>query len=213
MQTSSRVRVRRHPERGVYDADAIHAILDEGFLCHVGFVQDGQPFVIPTLYTRIDDTLYLHGSPVSRTLRSLGEGIPLCVTVTVVDGVVLARSAFQSSINYRSVVILGEGREVADEGEKQVAMRALVDQVVPGRSNDARGPSPKELAATAVIAIPLREASAKVRTGPPKDKDEDYELDIWAGEVPLTLQALEPVPDPRLAPDIPVPTYIRDFRR
>ena len=213
MQTPARVKVRRHPERGAYDAATIHAILDEGFLCHVGFVQDGQPFAIPTLYARAGDTLYLHGSPLSRMLRHLGEGVPLCVTVTLVDGLVLARSAFQHSINYRSVVILGEGRVVTEPADKEEALRALVEHVVPGRSADARGPNAQELKATLVIAVPLREASAKVRTGPPKDTAADYALDVWAGELPLRLQPLEPIPDAGLTPDIPMPEYVRRYRR
>jgi nitroimidazol reductase NimA-like FMN-containing flavoprotein (pyridoxamine 5'-phosphate oxidase superfamily) len=211
MTTSSGTKVQRHPERGRYDRDLIHAILDDGFLCHVGFVQDGQPFVIPTLYTRIGGTLYLHGSPVSRMLRFLQDGIPMCVTVTLVDGIVLARSAFSSSVNYRSVVVLGQGSVVTDEEDKRAAMRALVDQVMPGRSDDAREPNEKELAATLVIDIPLEEASAKVRIGPPKDAAGDYGLKVWAGEIPLSLRVGEPVPDPQLASDIPVPPYVRRF--
>ncbi len=210
--TSARGAVRRHPERGAYDAETIHAILDEGFLCHVGFVDDAQPFVIPTLYARAGDTLYLHGSPLSRMLRRLADGLPLCVTVTLVDGLVLARSAFHHSINYRSVVILGRGRIVTEAGDKEEALRALVDHVVPGRSADARGPDAQELKATLVIAVPLAEASAKVRKGPPKDAPDDYALDVWAGEVPLRLHSLEPIPDARLAPDIAAPDYVRRYR-
>jgi len=210
---SARGAVRRHPERGAYDAETIHAILDEGFLCHVGFVDDAQPFVIPTLYARAGDTLYLHGSPLSRMLRRLADGLPLCVTITLVDGLVLARSAFYHSINYRSVVILGRGRMVTEAGDKEEALRALVDHVVPGRSADARGPDAQELKATLVIAVPLAEASAKVRMGPPKDAPDDYALDVWAGEVPLRLQSLEPIPDARLAPDIAAPDYVRRYRR
>jgi len=213
MNRSPRTNVRRHPERGQYDPAAIHAILDDGFLCHVGFVEGGQPFVIPTLYARLGDTLYLHGSPVSRMLRSLQSGILICVTVTLVDGIVLARSAFSSSINYRSVVILGEGCEVTDEEEKRRALRAVVDQVIPGRSADARGPNDKELAATTVIALIIDEASAKVRTGPPKDTKEDYALNVWAGVLPLSTRAMEPEPDPEQPPGTPVPAYVRDFRR
>jgi len=211
--TPARVAVRRHPERGAYDADTIHAILDEGFLCHVGFVDDAQPFVIPTLYARIGDTLYLHGSPLSRMLRHLADGLPLCVTVTLVDGLVLARSAFHHSINYRSVVVLGRGRVVTERGEKEESLRALVDHVVPGRSDDARGPNVGEVKATLVVAVSLAEASAKARTGPPKDAPDDYALGVWAGEIPLRLQAMEPIPDARLAPDIATPGYARRYRR
>ena len=213
MRKQSRIAVRRHPERGAYDAETIHAILDEGFLCHVGFVQDDQPFAIPTLYARVGDTLYLHGSPLSRMLRHLEKGVALCVTVTLVDGLVLARSAFHHSINYRSVVILGQGRTVMEPADKEAALRALVDHIVPGRSDDARGPDAQELKATLVIAVPLQEASAKVRTGPPKDAPDDYALDVWAGELPLRLQPLEPIPDTRLASDIPTPEYVRRYRR
>jgi len=211
--TPARVAVRRHPERGAYDAATIHAILDEGFLCHVGFVDDAQPFVIPTLYARIGDTLYLHGSPLSRMLRHLADGLPLCVTVTLVDGLVLARSAFHHSINYRSVVVLGRGRVVTERGEKEESRRALVDHVVPGRSDDARGPDAGEVKATLVVAVSLAEAWAKARTGPPKDAPDDYALDVWAGEVPLRLQPLTPIPDARLAPDIATPDYARHYRR
>jgi len=211
--TTAQVAVRRHPERGAYDAATIHAILDEGFLCHVGFVDDEQPVVIPTLYARAGDILYLHGSPLSRMLRHVADGLPLCVTVTLVDGLVLARSAFHHSINYRSVVILGRGRTVTDHGEKEGALRALVEHVVPGRSNDARGPDAQELKATTVVAVPFAEASAKARTGPPKDAPDDYELGVWAGEIPLRLQALEPIPDARLAVGVDAPEYARRYRR
>ncbi len=213
MKTQGRTKVRRHPERGAYDAQTIHAILDEGFLCHVGFVVDEQPFVMPTLYARAGDTLYVHGSPLSRMLRHLAEGIPLCITVTLVDGLVLARSAFHHSINYRSVVVLGRGRMVTESREKEEALRILVDHVVAGRSADARGPNAQELKATLVIAVPLDEASAKVRTGPPQDAADDYALDVWAGELPLNLQPLEPIADAQLAPGVAVPDYVRHYRR
>lgn len=213
MQPSPRATVRRTPERGAYDIATIHAILDDGFLCHVGFVQDDQPFVIPTLYVRDGDTIYLHGAPLSRMMRHLEEGLPLCLTVTHVDGLVLARSAFHHSINYRSVVVLGRGHAITDRAEKEAALRVLVDHVVPGRSSDTRGPSAQELKATLVVAVPLAEASAKVRTGPPKDAPRDYALDVWAGELPLRLQALDPVPDRRLKPGIAVPENIRRYRR
>jgi nitroimidazol reductase NimA-like FMN-containing flavoprotein (pyridoxamine 5'-phosphate oxidase superfamily) len=211
MKRSARTTVQRHPERGTYEKAVIYAILDEGFLCHVGFVHEGQPFVIPTLYVRIGDALYLHGSPLSRMLGHLADGAPLCVTVTLLDGLVLARSVFAHSVNYRSVVILGRGWVVTDVEDKRHVLRALVDHVLPGRSTDARAPNDKELATTAVIAIPLHEASAKVRTGPPKDARDDYALSVWAGEIPLALQALAPIPDPKLATDIPVPDYVRQF--
>jgi nitroimidazol reductase NimA-like FMN-containing flavoprotein (pyridoxamine 5'-phosphate oxidase superfamily) len=209
MTKTPRTTVRRHPERGAYDRATVRGILDAGFLCHAGFVDGDQPFVIPTLYCRVDDTLYLHGSPLSRMLGRLAEGIPLCVTVTHLDGIVLARSAFNSSINYRSVVVLGRGHLVEDDAEKRAATDALVEQVCPGRTRDARAPTEKELAATSVIAVPMDEASAKIRTGGPKDPSFDLHLPMWAGVVPLHLQVGDPVPDPELLPNTPVPDYLR----
>lgn len=212
MQRTARTTVRRHPERGVYDVETIHAILDAGYLCHVGFVQDKQPFVIPTLYARVGEKLYLHGSPFSRALQPVEGGIPLCVTVTHVDGLVLARSAFHHSINYRSVVLLGRGQVVTNRTEKEAALSALVEQVVPGRAAEVRGPNAKELRATQVLVVPLDEASAKVRTGPPKDARGDYALDIWAGVLPLRLEPLAPIADPRLAADIHVPEHVQQYQ-
>ena len=211
MQRTPRTTVKRHPERGVYDAETIHAILDAGFLCHVGFVHDEQPFVIPTLYARVGDKLYLHGSPLSRMLQSVEGGIPLCVTVTHLDGLVLARSAFHHSVNFRSVVVVGRGQVVTDKAEKLAALSALVDQVMAGRSAEVRGPNPKELKTTQVLVIPLDEASAKVRTGPPLDARPDYALDIWAGVLPLRMEALPLVPDPTLVKDIPVPEHVQQY--
>jgi nitroimidazol reductase NimA-like FMN-containing flavoprotein (pyridoxamine 5'-phosphate oxidase superfamily) len=213
MQRTSRTTVQRHPERGVYDAGTIYAILDAGFLCHVGFAQGEQPFVIPTLYARVGEKLYLHGSPLSRVLQPVEGGTPLCVTVTHMDGLVLARSAFHHSVNFRSVVVLGRGYVVTDRKEKLAALEALVDQVVPGRAAEVRGPSAGELKATQVMMIPLEEASAKVRTGPPLDAARDYKLDIWAGVVPLRQEALEPVSDPRLAAGIAVPEHVQSYIR
>jgi len=212
MPKRSRTTVRRKPERGIYDSPTIEAILDAGFICHAGFVENGQPFVIPTLYARVGNQLYLHGSPRSRLLRPEEPGLPLCITVTHVDGLVLARSAFHHSINYRSVMILGLGRVVSDPVEKEAALAALVDHIVPGRSAAVRGTTTKELQATQVLAIPLDEASAKVRTGPPQDDDGDYSLPIWAGVLPLRLEALEPVSDPRLTAGIPLPEHLRRYR-
>ena len=194
MQTP-RTTVRRLAARGVYDRAAIHAILDEALICHVGFVVDGQPVVIPTIHTRGGDTLYFHGSAASRMLRSLRNGIEACVTVTLLDGLVLARSAFHHSMNYRSVVVLGRGREVVDADEKRRALDALVDHVVPGRNAVVRPPTAAELKQTLVIAVPLSEASAKVRTGPPVDDEEDYKLDVWAGVIPMRLVKDEPIRD------------------
>src|SRR5438132_2653683 len=190
-----RTTVRRLAARAVYDREAIYAILDEAYICHVGFVVDGQPFVIPTIHVRLGDTLYFHGSAASRMLRSLRDGIDACVTITLLDGLVLARSAFHHSMNYRSVVVLGKGREVSDREEKTRALDALVEHVVPGRAAVVRPPNEAEFKQTLVIALPLDEASAKVRTGPPIDDEADYALDVWAGVVPLSLVKGEPVRD------------------
>ena len=190
-----RTTVRRLSDRGVYDRQAIHAILDEALICHVGFVVDGQPVVIPTIHVRVGDTLYFHGSAASRMLRSLRNGVEACVTVTLLDGLVLARSAFHHSMNYRSVVVFGKGREVTDREEKLQALDALVDHVVPGRAAVVRAPNELEIKQTLVIALPLAEASAKVRTGPPVDDEADYALDVWAGVVPMALVKGEPIRD------------------
>jgi len=207
-----RTTVRRLPTRGVYDAETIAAILDEGFVCHVGFVADGQPFVIPTIYGRRGSLLYLHGSAVSRLLKTLAGGVPVCVTVTLVDGLVLARSVFNHSMNYRSVVVLGTATVVLGE-EKVAALETIAEHVVPGRWKEARGPSANELKATLVLSLPLDEASAKVRTGPPEDEDEDYELPHWAGVLPLALAAGNPIADPRLPVGTALPPSMRAWRR
>jgi nitroimidazol reductase NimA-like FMN-containing flavoprotein (pyridoxamine 5'-phosphate oxidase superfamily) len=210
---TDRTTVRRLAERGRYDRETVHGILDEGLVCHVGFVADGQPYVIPTLYARDGDTLYFHGSTGSRTMRTLARGAEVCLTVTLVDGLVLARSVFHHSANYRSVVVLGRARPVEDPGEKDRVLRLLVEHVVPGRGADARGPSAKELAATAVLALPLDEVSAKVRSGPAADEEEDYDLPVWAGVLPLGLQPAAPVADPRLLPGLTPPAYVTSYRR
>jgi uncharacterized protein len=211
---SARTRVRRVNERARYDREAIDAVLDAGLLAHLGFVDDGQPYVIPTLHARIDDQLYVHGSSASRALRRLGEGIPACVTVTLVDGIVLARSVFEHSMNYRSVVVLGTATAVEDAGEKNAALKAFTEKLLPGRWADARVPTAKELKATSVLRMPLDEASAKIRTGGPEDGDTpDAELDVWAGHIPLVVTALEPVPDPTLREGVELPEYARVFRR
>src|ERR1051326_8043634 len=197
-----RTQVNRLPKRGVYDEAEIHAILDEGFLCHVGFVVDGQPFVIPTGYARRGNEIFLHGSPASRMLRTLSGGIDVCVTVTLVDGFVLARSAFHHSMNYRSVVILGKARVVDDPGEKMEALRCVTNHIVPGRWEEVRQPNEQELKATEVLVLPLAEVSAKVRKGPPIDDEEDYALPIWAGVMPVRMVAGDPVPDERLVPGL-----------
>jgi uncharacterized protein len=210
---TSRTTVRRLPERGHYDAATIHAILDAGFLCHVGFVDDGQPFVIPTAYARMAERVVIHGSAASRMLKALAAGAKACLTVTLVDGLVLARSAFHHSMNYRSVVVLGTARELLDAREKRAALDAIVEQIVPGRLAHVRPPSELELKATRVVWLPLDEASAKLRTGAPKDDEEDYALPVWAGELPLRLTPQPPVADPRLAPGVPLPAHVSGWRR
>jgi nitroimidazol reductase NimA-like FMN-containing flavoprotein (pyridoxamine 5'-phosphate oxidase superfamily) len=208
---TDRTTLRRLPARGSYDRALIHSILDEAPVCHVGFVVDGRPFVIPTLHVRVGDRLYMHGSPGSRMLRAMAAGVEVCVTVTLVDGLVLARSAFHHSMNYRSVVVFGVARAVDDADEKTRVLRALSEHLVPGRWRDVRGPAPGELKATSVLSLPIDEASAKIRTGPPLDEEEDYALPAWAGVVPLSLKAGEPVPCPRLAPGIEIPSYARTY--
>ena len=208
---SERVRVRRVPERGAYDRATVDAILDAGFLCHLGFAVDGQPYVIPTLYGRDGDVVYVHGSSASRMLRQLAEGVPACLTVTHVDALVLARSAFHHSINYRSVVVLGTATLVDDPAEKLRALEVVTDQVVPGRWAEVRGPNAREDRATTVLRLPLDECSAKVRDAGVKDDAEDLDLDVWAGIVPLTTMPGAPVADPDLAPGTPVPSHVRDW--
>ena len=210
-QRTERTTLRRLPERAAYDRETVHAILDEGFICHVGFVVDEQPHVIPTGYVRVGETLCLHGSSGSRL--GLRPDMPVCVTVTLLDGIVLARAAFHHSFQYRSVVVLGRTRLVTDADEKEAALSALVDHIVPGRSADVRGADRKELAATVVLALPLQEVSAKVRTGDPKDDEEDYDLPYWAGILPLALEPGIPVPDPRLEPGSTVPAYVTSWNR
>jgi nitroimidazol reductase NimA-like FMN-containing flavoprotein (pyridoxamine 5'-phosphate oxidase superfamily) len=211
---SPRTRVRRLPERGRYDRTAIDAVLDAALVAHLGLVSDGQPFVIPTLHARVGDAVYVHGSSASRTLRALGDGIPACLTVTLLDGIVFARSVFEHSMNYRSVVVLGRATAVVDRDEKLAALEAFTEKLLPGRWAEARPPSAKELKATAVLRLPLDEASAKIRDGGPDDGDTpDAELDVWAGHLPLAVTALEPVPDPTLRPGIPVPPGLQPYRR
>jgi len=210
---TGRTTVRRLPQRGVYDRGAVFAILDEALVCHVGFARDGQPFVIPTIFARVEDRLYLHGSAASRMLEALAEGIDVCVTVTLVDGLVLARSAFHHSMNYRSVVVLGRARLVTDPEEKRAALVAVVEHVVPGRSRDVRDPSELELLATSVLRLDLLEVSAKVRTGPPVDDPEDMDRPCWAGEIPLRLVAQAPVADPQLRVGVEPPPIARSYQR
>ena len=205
--------LKRLPRRGVYDRDLVFKILDEGFVCHVSFTVDGQPFVIPTGYARIGDQLYIHGSQVSRMLRTLATGIDVCIAVTLVDGLVLARSAFHHSVNYRSVVIFGRASMVQEKETKLAALFAFSEHIIPGRWKDVRKPTEQELNATTVLSLPLREVSAKVRTGPPIDDEEDYALNVWAGVLPLRMSAGEPVSDPRLPASIEPPDYTLKYRR
>ena len=212
--TSTRTRVRRLPERGVYDRSAIDEVLDAGLVAHLGFVHEGQPFVIPTLHARLGDRVYVHGSAASRTLRGLATGIPACLTVTLLDGIVLARSVFEHSMNYRSVLVLGTATRVDDPAEKLLALEAFTEKLLPGRWTEARRPTQKELKATSVLRLPLDEASAKIRAGGPTDGETpDAELDVWAGHLPLVVRALAPVPDPSLRPGIPVPPALMPFHR
>jgi nitroimidazol reductase NimA-like FMN-containing flavoprotein (pyridoxamine 5'-phosphate oxidase superfamily) len=210
---TERTKVKRLPDRGKYDAETVHKILDEGFVCHVGFVVGEQPFVIPTNYGRVGDTLYIHGSSASRMLKTLAGGIPVCVTVTLVDGLVLARSAFHHSANYRSVVILGIAVLVEKPEEKMAALEAFTEHVMRGRWKDVRPPNDLELKATTVLSLPLVEVSAKVRIGPPKDDEEDYALPIWAGVLPLPVTPGAPISDPRLNPGLEPPENVRKYSR
>lgn len=212
-EPTARTTLKRLPKRASYERETVYAILDEGFVCHVGFVSEGRPVVIPTGYGRSGDQLYIHGSAASRMLRTLREGVDVCVTVTLVDGLVLARSSFHHSMNYRSVVVFGRARVVEDEDEKMEALRVFADHVLRGRWEDARLPNRSELRQTIVLALPLEEASAKIRTGPPIDDEDDYGLPVWAGVLPLRLVAGEAVPDPRLNAGVEQPEYMQDYRR
>jgi hypothetical protein len=210
---TERTKVRRLTDRGKYDSESVYGILDEAFICHVGFVVDGQPYVIPTGFARVSDTLYIHGSAASRMLRTLADGVQVCVTVTLVDGIVMARSGFHSSMNYRSVVILGRAKQVEGRDEKLAALAAFSEQVMPGRWKDLRETTDAELKGTLVLTLPLKEVSAKVRTGPPKDDEADYALPLWAGVLPLKLTAGTPIDDPRLPKGIGPPDYARNYKR
>ncbi len=208
-----RTRVRRLPDRGHYDRETIDAILDEAIVCHIGFVADGQPYCIPSLHARVGDVLYLHGSSASRMMRRLGEGEPCCVTVTLVDGVVLARAVFDQSINYRSVLVLGCARPVVDTAEKLAALEALTEQLVPGRWNDTRPPTPTELKATSVLALPIDETSAKIRQGAPGNHDEDFEewAGTWTGVLPITQVVGTPVPAADMPADVELPSALARY--
>src|SRR5450755_4696450 len=213
LSSSPRTRVVREPQRAVYDRDAVNQILDEAFLCHVGFAVDSQPYVIPTSYGRDGGILYIHGSAASRMLRHLGQGLPVCITVTLLDGLVLARSVFNHSMNYRSVVILGIATLVDDPAEKLAALRALSEHILPGRWEDSRQPNERELKATSVLRVPIEEFSAKVRQGPAIDDEDDYSFPTWAGVVPLEMVAGTPIDDARLLPGREVPEYAKYYTR
>ena len=210
---TARTSLKRLPQRGSYDRELINQILDEGFICHIGFAVDGQPFVIPTGYARVGDRLFVHGSQASRMLRVLGKGIEVCLAATLIDGLVLARSAFHHSMNYRSVVVFGCATIVDDPDEKIAALRALSEHMIPGRWDDVREPNEREMQLTTVLSLSLNEASAKVRTGPPLDDAEDYELPIWAGVIPLRMVADTPTNDARLPSNIDPPRYALHYQR
>ncbi len=210
---TDRTTLKRLPKRGVFDRESVYGILDEGFICHVGFAVDSRPFVIPTGYARVEDRLYIHGSQASRMLRTLAGGVDVCVTVTLLDGLVLARSAFHHSMNYRSVVIFGRATIIEDKETKVAALFAFSEHVIPGRWAEVREPTQNELTATTVLSLELAEASAKVRSGPPLDDEEDYSLQVWAGVIPLHLAAGEPIKDPLLPSDIETPSYILNYKR
>jgi len=210
---SARTRVVREADRAVYDREAVYRILDKGFLCHAGFVVDGQPFVIPTSYGRKDASLYIHGSAASRMLRQLKDGVPVCITVTLLEGLVLARSIFNHSMNYRSVVVLGKATLVDDPEEKLAALRILSEHILPGRWADSRQPNERELKATSVLRVPIEEFSAKVRQGPAIDDEEDYSFPTWAGVVPLEMVAGTPIDDARLLPGKAAPAYAKNYKR
>jgi uncharacterized protein len=210
---TERTRVVREPQRGVYDRETIYKILDEGLVCHVGFSANEQPFVIPTLYARIGDAIYFHGSAASRMLRGVSEGVSICLTVTLTDGIVLARSVFNHSMNYRSVVALGKATLVDAPQEKVEALRAFTEKILPDRWDDARQPNEKELKATSILRLPLTEVSAKVRVGPPEDDAPDYALPVWAGVIPLQTVAGAPIRDQRCDLGIPFPAYAANYRR
>jgi len=208
---TEKTRVKRLHERGHYDRETVYAILDAGFICHVGYIIDDQPFVTPTSYWREGDRVYWHGSSASRMLRTISKGIKVCLTATHVDGLVLARSGFHSSINYRAVMAFGEAEVITDERHKEQALKAFVEHVTPGRWAMLRPVTSQELKGTTVLSMQLDEVSAKVRTGPPKDDDEDYALPIWAGVLPLKVSSGPPEPDPRLTVTVPIPEHARKF--
>jgi nitroimidazol reductase NimA-like FMN-containing flavoprotein (pyridoxamine 5'-phosphate oxidase superfamily) len=212
-EQTERTRVYRKPGRGSYDRQLVHTILDEALICHLGFIQDGQPYVTPTIHARQGETIYLHGANANRTFRVLADGVPCCLTATLIDELVLARSAQHHSMNYRSAMVFGTAREVTDPEEKLRGLRAVIEHVAPGRSDQVRGPNETELRSTKVLAMTIEEASAKVRTGPPLDEEADLELPNWAGTLPLAQVALEPIPAPDLDGDLPVPDHVIRWAR
>jgi len=212
LSPTARTRVKRIPKRASYDRAAIYSVLDTAMVCHVGFALGAQPYVIPTLHVRIDDRIYIHGSAASRMLGAAADGTPMAVTVTHIDGLVLARSAFHHSVNYRSVVILGAATLVTDAAEKLAVMKGLIDHITPGRWDHIRQPNDKELAATSVLSIPIVEASAKLRSGDPLDDEADYALPIWAGQIPFAAATMAPVADARLDASTPVPAHVSEYR-
>jgi uncharacterized protein len=213
LRLTPRTTLKRLPKRGSHERETINQILDEGFICHVGFAIEGQPFVIPTGYARVGDKLIIHGSQASRMLRALKTGIDACVTVTLIDALVLARSAFHHSMNYRSVVILGRATQIDERDKKTEALFALSEHMIPGRWQEVRKPSEAELQQTTVLSMPIAEASAKIRSGPPLDDEEDYAMDVWAGVLPMRMIAENPLPDPRLPSGIEIPKYVREYKR
>jgi nitroimidazol reductase NimA-like FMN-containing flavoprotein (pyridoxamine 5'-phosphate oxidase superfamily) len=212
-EQTPRTRIFRKPVRGSYDRELVHSILDEALTCHVGIVQDGQPYVVPTIHARDGETLYLHGAKGNRMLKALVDGTPCCVTVTLVDELVLARAALHHSLNYRSVMVLGEAREVTEPAEKERALRTVVEHIALGRADEVRGADETDLRSTRVLSIPIDEASAKVRTGPPVDEEADLTLPNWAGQLPLTSGTGDPIPAPDLTEDLPVPDSVRGWSR
>ena len=213
IEQTERTRLRRLPKRGAFDRETVYGILDESFICHVGFVVEGQPYVIPTGFGRVDDVLYIHGSSASRMLRTLSQGVDVCFTTTLVDGLVLARSAFHHSINYRSVVVLGKATLVENSDEKNKALEAITEHIVPGRWASVRWPTELELKATSVLKLKIEEASAKVRTGGPIDDEEDYAMNIWAGVLPLKIETGKPVDDERLNDGLTPPDNVKNYKR
>ncbi len=213
IKQTPRTKVKRMPGRGSHEQEAIYQILDQALICHVGIVQDGAPIVIPTIHVRVGNQLILHGAPASRLLKYVGSGGSVCVTVTHVDGLVLARSTFHHSMNYRSVVLMGKGKIIDEPQEKAQVLEALVEHIIAGRSKEARAPNNKELQGTLVVSIPIEEASAKVRTGPPVDDEEDYAIPVWAGVLPLMLTPQTPIADSRLIEGVGLPDYVSDYQR